>query len=77
MEWDAREIPSSWQSGYVPMGAKTPDSFPLGIHGSEVYELNDNLRQISMELAREATLEDSTKAAATRVKCADSTDDMY
>ncbi|OAQ60210.2 purine nucleoside permease [Pochonia chlamydosporia 170] len=77
MEWDAREIPSSWQSGYVPMGAKTPNSFPLGVHGSEVYELNDNLRQMSMELARQAILEDSKEAAATRVKYADSPNDMY
>jgi purine nucleoside permease len=77
MEWDSREIPSSWKAGYVPMGTHTPDSFPLGVHGSEVYELNDNLRQISMEFARQATLEDSKKAVATRAKYAGSPDDIY
>ncbi|KAM0433500.1 hypothetical protein ACHAPT_004380 [Fusarium lateritium] len=71
------EIPSSWQSGYVPMGAKAPNSFPLGVHGSEVYELNDNLRQISMELALQVTLEDSKNAAKTRAKYAGSPDVMY
>ncbi|KAK3292368.1 purine nucleoside permease [Chaetomium fimeti] len=72
MEWDSREMPSSWKAGYVPMGAHTPDSFPLGVHGSEVYELNDNLRQISIEFARQATLEDSKRAAATRAEYAGS-----
>ncbi|QPC73105.1 hypothetical protein HYE68_003857 [Fusarium pseudograminearum] len=77
MEWDAREIPSSWQSGYVPMGAETPNSFPLGVHGSEVYELNDNLRQISMDLAIHATLEDSEKASETRAKYVGSPGGIY
>ncbi|UPK93591.1 hypothetical protein LCI18_004526 [Fusarium solani-melongenae] len=77
MEWDAREIPSSWQSGYVPMCAKSPNSFPLGVHGFEVYELNDSLRQISMELALQVTFEDSKKAAKTRAKYVGSPDDIY
>ncbi|KAK2594409.1 hypothetical protein QQS21_007863 [Conoideocrella luteorostrata] len=77
MEWDAREIPSSWNAGYVPMGATTPDSFPLGVHGSEVFELNVNLRNISMKLARQVILEDSERAAATRAKYTGSPDDIY
>lgn len=77
MEWDAREIPTSWYAGYVPMGATTPNSFPLGIHGSEVYELNSNLRKVSMELAQQVTLEDSKEAAMTRATYEGSPDDMY
>ncbi|KAJ3574933.1 hypothetical protein NPX13_g4209 [Xylaria arbuscula] len=77
MEWDAREISSSWSAGYVPMGAKTTNSFPLGVHGSEVYELNDTLRQMCIKLARQATLEDSKRAAETRAKYEGSPNNMY
>jgi purine nucleoside permease len=77
MEWDAREIPSSWKSGYVPMGASTPNSFPRGIHGSEVYELNDNLRGICLDATRSIALDDSKKAAASRAHYAGSPDGMY
>ncbi|OJJ34561.1 hypothetical protein ASPWEDRAFT_158494, partial [Aspergillus wentii DTO 134E9] len=59
MEYDAREIPSTWESGYVPMDAED-------LHGSEVYELNDNLRQMAISFARTAVLEDSAAAAENR-----------
>ena len=58
-------------------GAHAPNSFPLGVHGSKVYELNGNLRQISIGFAQRATLEDSKRAAATRAKYSGSPDDMY
>ncbi|KAI9157909.1 purine nucleoside permease [Paramyrothecium foliicola] len=77
MEWDSKEVSPSWQSGFVPMGASTPNSFPLTVHGSEVFELNDNLRQLSMEFARQAVLEDSKEAAATRATYGASPDNIY
>jgi purine nucleoside permease len=77
MEWDSREVPSSWRAGYVPMGSETPESFPKGVHGSEVYELNDNLRKRCITMARQIDLEDSEKAAATRAEYAGSPGGMY
>ena len=62
LEYDAREIPPMWPSGYIPIGAETPESYPKILHGSEIYKLNDNLRQIVISLARNATLEDSEAA---------------
>ena len=48
MEWDAREIPSSWTTGYVPMGAPAPGALPRRLHGSDVFELNESLRDVAM-----------------------------
>lgn len=66
MEWDAREIPSSWETGYVPMGAPLPGALPRRLHGSDVFELNDGLREVAMSYAERATLKDSEGAAAHR-----------
>lgn len=66
LEFDGREIPSEWSTGYVPMKADTHFSFPGYIHGSEVYELNDALRQLALSFARTAKLEDSPQAAELR-----------
>ncbi|KAF4635810.1 hypothetical protein G7Y89_g2279 [Cudoniella acicularis] len=77
LEFDGREIPSTWSTGYVPMGADSPESFPRIIHGSEVYELNDDLRQVCISFARTATLEDSAAAAEHRALYAGSPNGIY
>ncbi|KAI0096421.1 purine nucleoside permease [Nemania sp. FL0031] len=77
LEFDGREVPSTWISGYVPMGADSPDSFPGYLHGSEIYELNDKLRQVAISLARAATLDDSQAAAEERAQYSGAPNDMY
>ena len=66
LEFDAREIPENWTTGYVPMGAATQHSWPDTITGSEVFELNDNLRKHAITFSQAAKLEDSTAAAENR-----------
>ncbi|KAJ4172562.1 hypothetical protein NW754_002763 [Fusarium falciforme] len=66
LEFDAREIPSEWDSGYVPMGADSPDEFPKMLYGTEVFELNGELRDYALSVARTVTLEDSPEAAKNR-----------
>lgn len=65
-EFDAREIPEGWKTGYVPQGANNPNEFPKFIYGTEVFELNNNLRQLAKEFAQRATLSDSEAAQAFR-----------
>ncbi|KAL2841882.1 purine nucleoside permease [Aspergillus pseudoustus] len=77
LEFDAREIPSSWSTGYVPMGAPSHGSWPDTIMGNEVFELNDNLRQIALSLSKQATLIDSTAAAQNRALYANSPGGIY
>ncbi|QPC71149.1 hypothetical protein HYE68_001901 [Fusarium pseudograminearum] len=64
--FDAREVPSEWGSGYVPMGADKPDQFPGIVHGSEVFELNSALRDYALSVAKGVDLQDSPVAAEHR-----------
>jgi purine nucleoside permease len=77
LEFDAREIPKTWTTGYVPMGAPSHDSYPDTIMGSEVFELNDNLRQYAISFAKMATLVDSAAAAKDRALYANSPEGVY
>lgn len=77
LEFDAREIPPSWTTGYVPMGAASHDSYPDTIMGSEAFELNDNLRQLVISFARQSNLTDSPAAVKNRALYANSPGGIY
>ncbi|CAN9197442.1 unnamed protein product [Alternaria alternata] len=77
LEIDARQIPSSWRSGYIPMGAETPNGFPQQVHGSEIFELNTNLRDEALAFAQVAKLEDAEIAKKERILFHNSTDGIY
>ncbi|KZV69560.1 purine nucleoside permease [Peniophora sp. CONT] len=64
-EFDAREVPQ-FPTGYVPQGATAPGQFPGFLYGTEVYELNDALRQRAVTAAKKATLNDTASAQAYR-----------
>ncbi|KAJ4490726.1 purine nucleoside permease-like protein [Lentinula aciculospora] len=59
-EFDAREIPADFSTGYVPQGAVAPDQYPTSIYGTEVFELNTALRTLAVGFAKNATLYDTT-----------------
>jgi purine nucleoside permease len=65
-EFDAREIPSNFTTGYVPQGAFAPDQYPSSIYGTEVFEVNEALRDLAVGFARNAALNDSATAMAYR-----------
>ncbi|KAK7460419.1 hypothetical protein VKT23_009139 [Stygiomarasmius scandens] len=67
-EIDGREIPSNLPTGYFPQGVKPPDLFvfPPVLYGTEVFEVNDNLRQLAYEFAKTATLNDTVAAQTYR-----------
>ncbi|MCJ1400545.1 hypothetical protein MMC11_003751 [Xylographa trunciseda] len=69
-EFDAREIPANFSTGYVPLGSTTPSEYPQSIYGTEVFEVNDALRQLAIGFANTATLNDSTAAMAYRANYA-------
>jgi len=69
-EFDAREIPASFSTGYVPLGTKAPGQYPTSIYGTEVFELNDDLRNMAIMLASTAKLNDTDAAAAYRANYA-------
>ncbi|KAF7360356.1 Purine nucleoside [Mycena venus] len=65
-EVDAREIPANFQTGYFPQGSTGPGQLPGSWDGTEVFEVNENLRQLAFALAKTATLNDTDDAKAAR-----------
>lgn len=58
-EFDTREIPGNFTTGYIPLGAMRPQDYPLNIYGSEVFELNLNLRSRAVYLAKLSPLNET------------------
>ena len=69
-EFDAREIPDNFSTGYVPQGSVSPSEYPQSIYGTEVFEVNEPLRQMAIDFAKTAVLNDSTDAQAYRANYA-------
>jgi len=74
-EFDPREIPGNFSTGYIPQGSVVPDEYPQSIYGTEVFEVNQALQKIAAGFARKATLNDSDDAIAYRALYASS--DLY
>jgi purine nucleoside permease len=72
-EFDAREKPDNYTTGYVPQGSTFPSDYPTEIYGTECYELNEGLRDLALELASSARLSDTADAAAFRATYANVT----
>ena len=58
------------RSRYVPLGSTDPTQYPQSIYGTEVFEVNDALRQLAIGFARTAQLNDSSAAIAYRANYA-------
>jgi purine nucleoside permease len=69
-EFDAREMPSNFTTGYVPFGVDAPGLYPSTLYGTEVFEVNEALRDIAVNFSKNVVLNDSTDAQAYRAKYA-------
>ncbi|KAI9060792.1 purine nucleoside permease [Trametes sanguinea] len=69
-EFDAREKPAEFPTGYVPQGSFAPDQFPLELYGTEVFEVNEDLRQIAIEMAKTGKLADDSPSRQYRANYA-------
>ncbi|CRG87059.1 putative protein C285,05 [Talaromyces islandicus] len=76
-EFDAREIPTNFSTGYVPQGALAPGQYPLSIYGTEVFEVNQDLRSHAVRFAKKAKLADSTTAQKYRAHYQQNGTDEY
>lgn len=76
-EFDARELPAGYNTGYIPLGATYPDQYPVNIYGTEVYELNEALRDMAVGFAKTAKLNDSSEAKAYRAHYTDNGVTIY
>lgn len=59
-EVDARDLPTNWTTGYYAYGSDEPGQYPGNVYGTEVFELNENLRDRALDLAQEAFLYNGT-----------------
>lgn len=69
-EFDPREIPANFSTGYIPQGSESPDEYPQSVYGTEVFEINQDLQKMASAFARNATLNDSSDAVAYRANYA-------
>ena len=69
-EFDARELPQNFTTGYFPQGSNSPSEYPEAIYGTEVFEVSESLRQLAMGFAKTANLADSNDAKLYRSKYA-------
>jgi purine nucleoside permease len=58
-EIDAREIPSDWKTGYLPLRGSTPYEQPLNADEGEVYHLDASLVDWAYRLTKDVPLADS------------------
>ncbi|EKM52541.1 uncharacterized protein PHACADRAFT_261032 [Phanerochaete carnosa HHB-10118-sp] len=69
-EFDAREKPANFSTGYVPQGSFSPDEFPQELYGTEVFEVNENLRQLAISMAKTGKLFDDAQSQQYRANYA-------
>ncbi|KAG6832583.1 hypothetical protein H0H87_001239 [Tephrocybe sp. NHM501043] len=69
-EFDARDKPANFPTGYVPQGSFAPDQFPMELYGTEVFEVNDALKKLAVGFARQAKLNDNADAQKYRANYA-------
>ena len=62
-EIDARQIPATWPTGYVPLRRGTPYEQPPRIDYGEAYTLNESLVDWAVRLTQDVPLADSDSAA--------------
>jgi purine nucleoside permease len=66
-EIDAREIPTGWKTGYVPLRKSVPYEQPRGPDAGECYRLNPALVDWAFKLTEHVELTDDEKMRAERV----------
>jgi purine nucleoside permease len=76
-ELDAREMPPSWSTGYFAQRSLGPNKPPKSFYGTEVFELNRNLRNVAVMFALNASLTDSEPVMQHRGLYLDTPDGMY
>lgn len=65
-EIDAREIPSDWTTGYLPLRKKQPFEQPAEALEGQFYTLNADLTQWAFNLTRGVSLDDSDQLKESR-----------
>lgn len=65
-EFDIRDLPGNYSTGYIPIGSTSPTEYPQSIYGTEVFEISQPLQKLAANFARTASLNDSSQAVSYR-----------
>ena len=76
-EFDAREMPANWSTGYFGYDNDAPGIYPGESYGTEVFELSAGLRDIAFGFASKANLSDDPIAAEYRARYAAVAGEVY
>lgn len=76
-EFDAREMPENFTTGYWGFDTDMPNVMPGEWYGTEVFEVNDDLRQLAYGFASRANLSSDPVASAYAARYAAATEDNY
>lgn len=76
-EFDAREMPDNFTTGYWGFDTDLPGTMPGEWYGTEVFEVNDDLRRLAYGYAARANLSDNDVAAAYRARYAAAAGENY
>lgn len=63
---DGREVPQGWNYSFWNYGTETPGQYPGFFYGTEIFEVNTNLRDKVYDLMQNVTLSDNDVAKANR-----------
>ncbi|KAK3313130.1 purine nucleoside permease-domain-containing protein [Apodospora peruviana] len=58
-EFDVREMPDNFSTGYFSYGTSQPNQYPTTLYGTEVFEVNEALRDLAYTFALRANLSDN------------------
>lgn len=70
-EIDSRSLPDDWLTGYIPYGRAHPFEYPCITYGTEVFELNVDLRDAAHAFAQRAQLRDDREPQRYRLLYSD------
>lgn len=63
--FDQRDIPNNFTTGWIPQGSVVPGQYPTEIYGTEVFELNQRLRDTAIEIVKKSNVKlNDTRGAA-------------
>ncbi|KAG7752670.1 hypothetical protein KL911_003401 [Ogataea haglerorum] len=63
-EVDARQMPSNWTTGYFSYGTTNSTQYPAQWYGTEIFEVNEALRDRALKLAQKTDLFNGTAGNA-------------
>jgi purine nucleoside permease len=67
-EIDAREMPSSWTTGYIPLGKQSPFEAPAESKEGQLYQLNPAMMQWAYSITKDLSLPDTDAIRARRAQ---------